>query len=110
MTPFLWFTNNAKQNADTLAFYSELLGWTPRMSPSGVRVISAADGPYAGTAGEGAAWVPFARVHDVDAALDRAIELGAEIVVPKAIGHRMHFCVVRDPGGGTVALWQAAEY
>ena len=50
------------------------------------------------------------QVNDLDAVVARAWELGGEIVVPPTVrpGAPGSFCIIRDPCGAAIGLWQAA--
>jgi predicted enzyme related to lactoylglutathione lyase len=54
-------------------------------------------------------WVPYLNVDDVAAATRRARALGAEVLRDCIAIEPGTFSVVRDPTGGVVGLWQAAE-
>ena len=47
-------------------------------------------------------WIPYFEVDDLDAALERARALGAEVVS----GPRGGFCMIRDPAGAVAALYR----
>ncbi len=53
-------------------------------------------------------WMPYLIVDDLDAALARAVELGAEVVHPisRQEGCAAGWCAVKDPCGALVALYQ----
>ena len=55
-----------------------------------------------------AGWLAYVQVDDVDAAAEQASGLGAELVKPRTRGPAGDYVVVRDPGGGIVALWTPA--
>ena len=56
-----------------------------------------------------AGWIPYLSVDDVAAATARARKLGAEILRDCIAIEPGTFSVVRDPTGGVVGLWEAAE-
>ena len=108
---FVWFHNSSDKPADSSTFYEKLLGWTASEGPAGLTMLAGDGGPFAGVArrDSGAAgWIPYAQVDDVDAATEKAQQLGATIVNAKTRGPAGEFTVVRDPGGAAIALWQKA--
>ena len=67
--------------------------------------------PWAGmTSSEAlpAGWLPYVQVADLDSSVAKATKLGARVIKDKTRGPAGLFAVVKDPAGGTVALWQAA--
>jgi predicted enzyme related to lactoylglutathione lyase len=107
---FVWFTNSSEKPSDSVAFYEKLLGWKAADGPPGMTMFAGGKGPFAGVSEKKAAlgWIPYAQVDDVDAATEKAVALGAEVIEKKSRGPAGEFTVVRDPGGATVALWQKA--
>jgi len=75
---FVWFHNGSTHPGDSVAFYQQLLGCKP------------AD----------------AQVDDLDAATQRAVELGAQVLKERTRGPAGEYTIVRDPGGASVALWR----
>ncbi|MBT2291728.1 VOC family protein [Paenibacillus albidus] len=56
-------------------------------------------------------WGCYIAVQDVGIAAERAVSLGAEIIIaPRSIGDKGVMCAFRDPTGAMVALWEAAEH
>jgi predicted enzyme related to lactoylglutathione lyase len=108
---FVWFHNRSKNPKQSIAFYSELLGWKSADGPPGLTLFTGDEGPFAGI-GEPVAresgWLPYVQVDDVEAATARAKKLGAELVEARTQGPAGDYTVIRDPGGATVALWQKA--
>jgi predicted enzyme related to lactoylglutathione lyase len=93
-------------------FYQQLFGWAVAASPGGADSLlfrledkdvaalrHAVRGPHR--------WVPYLAVEHAAAAAARAQELGAVILsAPHALQGLAHVCVVRDPAGGVVGLWE----
>ena len=51
-------------------------------------------------------WLPYIGVDDVDASAARITELGGTVVSePMDIPDTGRFCVLKDPGGATIALF-----
>jgi catechol 2,3-dioxygenase-like lactoylglutathione lyase family enzyme len=92
------------------AFYTELLGLTPRMDGGFIHTLGADQGPIQlSVASEGGSGTPVpamsVEVDNLDAALQRAETLGAEITygpVNEPWGVRRFF--LRDPDGNLVNI------
>ncbi|WP_024800105.1 VOC family protein [Nocardia sp. BMG51109] len=95
-------------------FYGEMFGWPVTESPAGP-MFGDDDGVWGGFTPlvEGddrrPQWIPYVPVADVDAAAERAVTLGARIVKPRTDLPPGSVVVVDEPGGATLALWQAAR-
>ena len=94
--------------ARAIAFYSRLCGWrTDR-----VAAYQAVD--WAGEIGGGvvecstdrASWLPYVEVASVDAATDRAVALGATVLLDPREGPAGWRSVVTVPDGAELAFWQ----
>ena len=108
---FVWFHNASEKPEASVAFYEKVLGWKAASGPPGMTMFAGASGPFAAVAqreGKPSGWVPYVKVQDVDAAAAKAEAAGATVVSPRAKGPAGDFVVIRDPGGATLALWQAA--
>lgn len=108
---FVWFHNASEKPEASVAFYEKVLGWKPAGGPPGMTMFAGVSGPFAGVAskeGKVSGWVPYVKVPNVDAAAKKAEAAGATIVAPRAKGPAGDYVVIRDPGGATLALWQAA--
>lgn len=97
-------------------FYAELFGWKvdadPAMGGYGLVDTGAGEGAIGGGIGPaespGEAGVKiYVRVPDLEAALDRAEQLGGTRVVPPSDlpGDFGRFAVLADPDGNQVGLW-----
>ena len=95
------------------AFYARLLGWKPER-------IEAAGGSYLGLELGGgfgggivecgtarAVWLPYVAVDRVDRACERAVGLGASVLLGPREGPAGWRGVVRTSEGGEIAFWQA---
>jgi uncharacterized protein len=98
-----------------IAFYGELLGWRSER-------IHAGDGSYLSMgmgerlaggvvecpeAGEHPLWLPYVEVPDIVGTIDRAEELGGEVMLGPREGPEGWRGVISTPRGGEVAFWQA---
>jgi predicted enzyme related to lactoylglutathione lyase len=93
-------------------FYGELLGWRPE------RIVSRWGSYCALGIGEGldggivecgtptARWLPYVSVERIEAATERARELGASMVLGPREGPAGWRSVLWTPAGGEIALWQ----
>jgi uncharacterized protein len=95
-------------------FYTEMFGWPVIESPAGP-LLGDDSGPWGGFTplAEGdprrPQWIPYVPVAAVDTAARRAVALGARIVKPRTDLPPGSVVVIDEPGGATLALWQAAE-
>jgi predicted enzyme related to lactoylglutathione lyase len=91
-------------------FYSELLGWTTEDFPSEeivYTVVKAEGAPVGGimamppqAAGAPPHWGVYITVKDVDAAAQKAVKLGATVIVPPMdISKVGRFTLIKDPQG-----------
>jgi predicted enzyme related to lactoylglutathione lyase len=101
--------------ARAAAFYSELLGWRPERVEAGGRSYLALDlgeGPGGGIVEcgtEQALWLPYVFVPQIDAATERAQELGAKVLLGPREGPAGWRSVVESADGGEIALWQSKD-
>jgi predicted enzyme related to lactoylglutathione lyase len=100
----------------TTAFYRELFGWTAtRDNPLGYREIRTGSNGVEGGVWPAPAEVQsfvqlFIEVQDVEAHVQRATKLGAEVIVPVSVlpeGDTM--AVLRDPAGLPFAVCSATK-
>jgi predicted enzyme related to lactoylglutathione lyase len=106
-------------------FYGKLFGWQPALFDS--EALPPGSPPYTlfkldpNSTGVGgmmqvphpempAQWVPYVLVDDVDAALDKAIKLGAKECLPVTeISEVGRIAVIKDPQGATIGLHEQAR-
>jgi uncharacterized protein len=108
---FVWFDLRTTDLERSQQFYEQLLGWDFAAQCGGPTMVNGENGPWALVAdapGEGSFWLPYVRVDDVEEATKSAIDLGATIRQATTEGPGGTFCVIADPTGAEVALWQAA--
>lgn len=95
-------------------FYRAVFGWrlggrpdAPSFSDGTGHVIGHwRPGPPA--AGDGGI-VPYVYVEDLDGAVSRATERGAELVTPPYPEGDLRIATIRDPGGNVVGIWQSGS-
>jgi predicted enzyme related to lactoylglutathione lyase len=94
------------------AFYSELLAWQTEQidnrwgAYNTLRLGERLDGGIVECGTERPAWLPYAEVERIEAATDRARELGASVLLEPREGPAGWRSVVWTPAGGEIALWQ----
>ena len=112
MSKFVWFDHRSENPDGASTFYEDLLGWQ-RADKGPPRMTAYAEGaerPWAGmtqTEGVPSGWLPYVQVEDLSEATRKATKLGGEVLKDRMKGPAGDFAVIRDPAGGTVALWQA---
>ena len=110
---FGWMQLATAQPESAMQFYTSLLGWDNKGEPMpGYHCFGSAEENYGGimAPGEGqdaGGWLPFVTVNDLDAALDKAQELGGSIVQPiTPIPDGGRIAVIADPQGVSTGLAQ----
>jgi len=115
-----WFditTANAENLKD---FYSKVVGWEAETFSMGdyddfVMVLPGTDTPVAGICHSRGSnkdlpkgWIIYITVKDIDYSIANVISLGGKQITPiKKQGEIGRYCVVEDPAGGVLALYQA---
>jgi len=117
------WTDLAVEDAERIRdFYSAVVGWTA----SGVDMGGYDDfnmndpvtgAPVAGVchARGGAAdlppvWLIYVNVEDIEKSIARCVELGGQVISgPKGMGGQGRYCVIRDPAGAALALFEPAK-
>lgn len=103
------------------AFYGALFGWNGREQPTGpYTMFLKGENPVAGMAqmspemrsqGMPPIWTSYILVDDVDVTAGRVPELGGTILMPPMdVTDQGRMCMIQDPTGATVALWQGGEH
>jgi predicted enzyme related to lactoylglutathione lyase len=107
---FCWIDLGTTDVAGARSFYEGLFGWEADdvdgyvLWRLGGRIVS---GLHEHSYEEGTGWTSNVSVDDVDAAAERARELGAAVVVePVEIPGTGKVSSIRDPAGAELALWQ----
>lgn len=101
------------------AFYEEVVGWSSAGVDMGGyedfnMIAPGTGGPVAGVchargtnADMPAAWLIYVIVADLEASMARCRELGGAVVVDaKEAGSMGRYCVIRDPAGAVMALFE----
>jgi predicted enzyme related to lactoylglutathione lyase len=116
---FCWVDLGTSDARSAKTFYSDLFLWEYEDVPMGdgsTYTLASRNGHVVAglydirAAGQPPAWVSYVAVEEVDAAADRARELGATVISgPEDAGHVGRLAVLADPTGAVFALWQAGE-
>ncbi len=92
--------------------YGELCGWTPDRVDTRHGSYLALDmgrrlgGGIVESAAPRPIWLPYVEVGDIGAATDRALALGADLLLAPREGPAGFRSVVSSPVGGQLAFWQ----
>jgi len=107
--PIDWFEVLGADGNRTRAFYSELFGWKMNgPGPYWLVDTGAGSGISGGVGGGGGArWATvYARVPDLDAAMQRAADLGGTREYgPNQVDEHMRTGAIRDPAGNVLGLY-----
>jgi hypothetical protein len=111
------------ENAERIRdFYSAVVGWTA----SGVNMGGYDDfnmnDPQTGTPVAGVCharggnadlppvWLIYVNVEDIEKSIASCVELGGQVISgPKGMGGQGRYCVIRDPAGAALALFEPAK-
>lgn len=113
-----WFDLTVDDADGLRDFYQEVIGWSASplsMGDYNDYVMSTADGtPVSGVchakgqnAGLPAQWLMYVNVDDIEASTAAVTQNGGSLITPikHAKGHGS-YCVIRDPAGAVLALFQ----
>jgi predicted enzyme related to lactoylglutathione lyase len=117
---FCWADLASTDTEKTLAFYSQVLGWTSKAINMGdgpaYHMLSAGENEVGGLyqmdkermdMGLPSHWTSYVLVDDIDAAAKKAEGLGANVVMqPFDVGEKGMMSILQDPTGATFALWK----
>jgi predicted enzyme related to lactoylglutathione lyase len=92
----------------TRSFYGELFDWAIGEPSNGYRMVETDKGGVWDTSSMGGGgWAIFyLQVDDVHAAISKAENLGATIVVPYTDGGPLEFAHLQDPQGNRFGVWR----
>lgn len=118
---FSWVELLTTDPAAAQAFYQKVVGWgATRMDggPVEYTLFTSGERPVAGlmalppdAAAQGAppSWLGYVEVPDVDATLDQAVKLGAQVIAPAMdIPQAGRFAVFQDPQGAVIGILTSA--
>lgn len=100
-------------------FYTSVFGWSTQTMPMGnmeYTVFQRGEEPTAGMMLLQEFWGPmpphwmlYFAVEDCDASIEQALSLGGEIVCPAQDIPSGRFCILKDPGGAMLGIFQMRE-
>ncbi len=117
----LWVDLTVPDAEGVRAFYASVVGWRSEPVDMGgysdfnmiaggsgqvVSGICHARGPNAGLPAQ---WLLYIGVDDLDASIQRCAALGGQVVAGPTGVDGSRVCVIRDPAGAAVALYETAE-
>ncbi len=110
---------NAEQIRD---FYQQVVGWQfagvemggyedfNMTDPESGKPIAGICHARGGNAELPPVWLIYVNVSDIEQSLARCLELGGQVIVgPKGMGGYGKYCVIRDPAGAALALFEPAR-
>jgi uncharacterized protein len=110
---------NAEQVRD---FYNAVVGWTSSgvdmggyndfnmNDPETGKPIAGVCHARGGNAGLPPVWLIYVNVEDLERSVARCIELGGQVISgPRGAGGQGRYCVIRDPAGAALALFEPAK-
>jgi uncharacterized protein len=109
----MWFDLDATDAGQAGDFYKGLFGWA--IAPAGdagpyQAWITDGQQPWAGivqaASADGAGWLPYVVVEDLDEAAKRAVSLGATVITGPADGPAGASVTIADPSGARLALFK----
>lgn len=120
---FCWVDLITKDTEAATAFYAALLGWDAFQDETDYGAYhlfrkNGADAagmirmsPDMEAQGMPAMWTSYIRVDDAQALADRCTALGGTILMPpQKVAETGTMCLIQDPSGGAVGLWQPGEF
>jgi uncharacterized protein len=103
-------------------FYSAVVGWTASGVDMGGYYDFNMNDPETGTPVAGVCharggnadlppvWLIYVNVEDIEKSVARCVELGGQVISgPKVIGGQGRYCVIRDPAGAALALFEPTK-
>jgi len=119
---FCWVDLAASDAEAAKSFYTELFGWRAREQAAGggrFTRFALGDSPLASlyqlsrrhlSDGVPSHWTPYVAVSDAAEGASRAEALGARVIVnPFDVAGIARVCLIQDPVGAVIGLWQQPE-
>ena len=117
------WTDLTVENAERIRdFYSAVVGWTASGVDMGGYDDFNMNDPETGTPVAGVCharggnadlppvWLIYVNVEDIEKSIARCVELGGQVISgPKGMGGQGRYCVIRDPAGAALALFEPAK-
>lgn len=111
-----WVETDSRDRSTSRRFYEELLGWVASddgdytvFANDGEQVAGLMDMPPGVPAEVPSYWLVYFAVDDVDAAVERARQLGGSPATEAMTAGGMRFAVLEDPAGAAFAVLQRLE-
>jgi uncharacterized protein len=119
----IMWTDITVENAERIRdFYSAVVGWTASGVDMGGYDDFNMNDPETGTPVAGVCharggnadlppvWLIYVNVEDIEKSIARCVELGGQVISgPKGMGGQGRYCVIRDPAGAALALFEPAK-
>lgn len=115
--PFVHVELSSTDPATAKAFYGELFSWhleDTEMPVGTYTMINPGEGTGGGMMRQPvpeapSAWLPYVVVDDLKATTEKAVSLGATVLMDvTAIPGQGHYSIIQDPTGAAIGLWQMA--
>ena len=112
---FAWDELHATDVDAAADFYGSVVGWTTSEFMEGYRMFSAGETPVSGLMQERggspvAYWLAYFAVDDTDAVAERAMELGAGVLLPpESMENVGRYAVLTDPTGAAFGIHRSAS-
>jgi predicted enzyme related to lactoylglutathione lyase len=117
------WTDLTVENAEQLKdFYSAVVGWAPTgldmggyddfvmNEPGTGKAVSGVCHARGGNAGLPPVWLIYVNVEDIDKSIARCVELGGQVIgALRTMEGQGRYCVIRDPAGAALALFEPAK-
>jgi len=117
-----WHDLTVPEAAMVRDFYSKVVGWKHEAVDMGGysdfnMMMPATATPAAGIChargvnqGLPPCWLIYITVEDINTSTNRCTEFGGKVIVgPKGLGDQGRYCVIQDPAGAFVALFEPAR-
>ena len=119
----IMWTDLTVENAERIRdFYSAVVGWTASGVDMGGYDDFNMNDPETGTPVAGVCharggnadlppvWLIYVNVEDIEKSIASCVELGGQVISgPKGMGGQGKYCVIRDPAGAALALFEPAK-
>jgi hypothetical protein len=114
-----WIDLTVPDAEGTRDFYAAVVGWKHQpvpvgdysdfnmMTPADQTAVAGICHARGTNADLPSVWLMYIVVADIDASVARCVELGGSVLVdPKNSGGGARYCIIKDPAGAVVALYQ----
>jgi predicted enzyme related to lactoylglutathione lyase len=119
----IMWTDLTVENAERIRdFYSAVVGWTASGVDMGGYDDFNMNDPETGTPVAGVCharggnadlppvWLIYVNVEDIEKSVAKCVELGGQVISgPKGMGGQGRYCIIRDPAGAALTLFEPAK-